>query len=150
MKNFIKNVKKHKLIALDCLVVLLIIASAVIIVIMVDNGGTQGPPTESGSTEEKVFFDDSDYPVTVIDQGKDMLISIKSIKHDDQKWKIFVLPGEQLLTDNIVEQEDTILLQLTPTGTGYNTICFVKETKVGNIVCDDVRIEIVFYSRVVK
>ena len=146
MKNFIKNVKEHKVIALACLGVWLIIALAVMIVITVNNGGTQEPPTESGSSEEKVFFDDSDYPVTVIDQGNDMLIAIKSIKQDDQKWKVFVLPGKKFLTDNIAEQGNTIFLQLTPTGTGYNTICFVKETKVGNIVCDDVRIEIDFYS----
>ena len=38
MKNFIKNVKEHKLIALACLGVWLIIALAVMIVITVNNG----------------------------------------------------------------------------------------------------------------
>ena len=139
MNNFITNIKNHKFIALGCLGVLLVLI-VIVIIVSVNNNGTSDAP------EQTVYFEDTDHPVYISFVDNNVLVRINSVNPDDLKWRVFVLPGEIPLAENITEMENDLYLELSPTQEGYNTVCFVKEKNVAGITCEIVRIELDLFA----
>ncbi|HCA54987.1 MAG TPA: hypothetical protein DEO95_05835, partial [Ruminococcaceae bacterium] len=85
-------------------------------------------------------------PVYISFVDNNVLVRINSVNPDDLKWRVFVLPGEIPLAENITEMENDLYLELSPTQEGYNTVCFVKEKNVAGITCEIVRIELDLFA----
>lgn len=145
MNNFITNIKNHKYIALGCFGVLLFLI-VIVIIVAVNNNGTSDAPEDSDASEQTVYFENTDHPVYVSFVDNNILVRINSVNPDDLKWRVFVLPGEIPLTENITEKENDLYLELSPTQEGYNTVCFVKEKDVAGITCEIVRIELDLFA----
>ncbi len=145
MNNFITNIKNHKYIALGCLGVLLFLI-VIVIIVAVNNNGTSDVPEESDALEQTVYFENTDYPVYISYVENNILVRINSVNPDDLKWRVFVLPGKIPLTENIIERENDLYLELSPTQEGYNTVCFVKEKDVAGITCEIVKIELDLFA----
>ena len=144
MKNFIRNIKEHKFIALGCLGALILVV--IITVVVSVNQGTHESPEGEVPQEQSVYFKESDYPVYITENGRNMIVKIVSLMQNDLKWNVYVDPGELPLTDNITEKDNTLYLEISPINPGYATVCFVKERDVAGVKCDDVRIELDVYA----
>lgn len=144
MKNFIRNIKEHKFIALGCLGAFILVV--IIAVVVLVNQGKQRASEGENLPEQTVYFEDSNYPVYITEKGRDIIVKIVSVMQDDLKWNVFVDPGELPLTDNITEKDNTLYLELSPVNPGYATVCFVKERDVAGVKCEDIRIELDVYS----
>lgn len=144
MKNFIRNIKEHKLIALICLAVLVVM----IVIVAVAVGSSGGSDDEEESAEQKnpVYFEDTDYPTRVeIKEDGRLSVRIESKKADSLKWEVFLNPDEVPLKDNIYEENGGLYIEMLPESEGYATVVFVKSSEVSGMKCEAVRIELDVY-----
>ena len=144
MKNFIENIKEHKLLALICFAVVVI--SVIFAVVLSSSGGDEkNSPSDTQSPKQDFYFTETDYPVCITETEKGLNIKIESKTDPDIKWQVYAGDDMVPLTENIVEDKGTLYMNFEPVQTGYSTVSFVKSADIGEISYEIVTIDLDVY-----
>ena len=144
MKNFIENIKEHKLLALICFAVVVI--SVIFAVVLSSSGGDEkNSPSDTQSPEQDFYFTETDYPVCITETENGLNVKIESKTDPDIKWQVYAGDDMVPLTENIVEDKGTLYMNFEPVQTGYSTVSFVKSADIGEISYEIVTIDLDVY-----
>lgn len=151
MKNFIRNIKEHKIAALICLgVVALLVLISVLAVRHgskdSDDGSSSEQASEAEIGEAKRFYEDSDYPLTVTQEGQTLAVSLDGSATPDLAWQSFCTP-EGIVTAEFDGEEDggKVRSVISPEAVGYTTVTYSRSSEIGGMGYDAVSFSLDVY-----
>ncbi len=153
MKNFIRNIKEHKKIALICLALIIILV--VVTVLVMKLGGKSDSSSSSdtqseGDGNKSGYFSDSKYPVSVTASGSTATISLEAKdSSDNMKWELSV--ADDSIASAEFDGKDTdkkLDSTLTPKGVGYTTVTYKRTGELNGVSYDSVnlRVDVTVYA----
>ena len=147
MSTFINNIKNHKKLAAICGAVL-VAAIAVAVLVCVQANRHEGT-TQSNTEKPKVYFEDTDYPVTVRKKDGILEFELDGSKSADLKWNYSVEPTVVAqLEEKSFEKKGKQKLFLTPLAAGYANATFTRSTELAGVHYDVVSIYADFFVSV--
>lgn len=143
MSNFISNIKKHKKLAVICAAVL---AAAVAAAVLASVLAKQKKGPEPESHKRTLYFEDTDYPVYVTNQGDKLLIELDGSATPELNWTSDLEPyGIARIEPEKDEKNGKYSLSLEPFQSGFAAASFRRSSEIAGLNYDVVTIYADFY-----
>ncbi|MBR7008292.1 MAG: hypothetical protein IKH90_06655 [Ruminococcus sp.] len=152
MKTFFTNIRKHKFIALGCMV---LIISAVAINFVFEkhtstdrdsssaDDGVSDSSSAEGTAVNKSFFEKTKYPVNVTEKEGKIFIDLDGSASSDLKWECENKAEDKVSISNEAdENEGKLTAVVTPRNAGYATVSFARNGELEGMKYSEVKIDV--------
>ena len=149
MKNFIRNIKQHKKIALICLVLLIVLVALVVVVMKLGKSSGDQSDESQGDDNSSQYFSDSKYPLTVSVNGSVATVSLEAKDSSDMKWECSEeTQGVALAKLEGNDTEKKLTSTITAQSIGYTTVVYKRTGELNGVKYDavNIRVDIAVYA----
>ena len=145
MKNFIRNIKEHKKIALICLALIIVLVAVTVLVMKLGGKSESSSSSDTqseGSQDGSDYFSDSKYPVSITGSGSSATVSLEAKdSSDNMKWELSV--ADDGIASAVFDGKDTdkkLASTIIPKGVGYTTVTYKRTGELNGVSYDAVNI----------